>query len=653
MRQSLKDVAEDDHAPHASAFKVALIYAAFAALWILLSDRAMGLMFQDADLIVQASMLKGWFFVAITTLLLYFLVRGLVARQQEAYHREIEALHEKQRTHDLLAAIVDHSEDAIFAKDRRGSYLLFNGAASRIVGKPISEVVGYDDRAIFPAEQAEQLMEDDRGVIASGQIETKEETLDTALGRRVFLVTKGPLRDAEKRIFGLFGISRDITEQQQASETLQASEARFRALVEQSLAGIYIIQDRRFRYVNPGFAAIFGYDSPAELIDRIPVVDLVAPGERDLVAENIRRRVAGELVDIHYTFTGLRRDGSHIDVEVHGRRFDFEGKPAVIGMILDITARKAAEDSLRASELRFHDIVRASADWVWEVDVDARFVYASDSVYDLLGYTPAELIGKTPFDLMPVEEAARVANEFATIVARREPFRDLDNVNVCKDGRLIHVLTNGMPILDADGNLLGYRGLDRDVSEKKQADLALQQLADDLKATLQAIPDLLFEVDVEGRYLAVKASQQSLLAAPVEQLIGRTVGEVLPPEAAATIMTALADANRNGADFGRVIVLPLAQGTCYFELSVARKPEVAGQHKRFIVLSRDVTRRKLAEDELRQRNEELERFNKATTGREIDMIAMKIQINAMAQELGRPPPYPLDFLRNPEGGKGT
>jgi PAS domain S-box-containing protein len=142
-------------------------------------------------------------------------------------------------------------------------------------------------------------------------------------------------------------VTENITERKQAELALRDSEGRFRALVEQSLAGIYIIQDGCFRYVNPGFAAIFGYDSPAALIDSVPVTDLVDPEDLERVKENVRRRIDGEVACLHYSFAGLRRDGSRIDVEAQGRRFDYQGRPAIIGFILNITERKAVEEALR------------------------------------------------------------------------------------------------------------------------------------------------------------------------------------------------------------------------------------------------------------------------------------------------------------------
>lgn len=148
----------------------------------------------------------------------------------------------------------------------------------------------------------------------------------------------------------------------------------------------------------------------------------------------------------------------------------------------DITGWKKAGAALRESETRFRDIVRVSADWIWEVDAEGRYTYASESVKDLLGYASEEVIGKTPFDFMSPEEAARVGAVFAEITARREPFHDLNNINSHKDGSLRYVQTSGTPILDDDGRLLGYRGLDKDMTAKTLAELALAQANRALRA---------------------------------------------------------------------------------------------------------------------------------------------------------------------------
>jgi PAS domain S-box-containing protein len=136
----------------------------------------------------------------------------------------------------------------------------------------------------------------------------------------------------------------------------------------------------------------------------------------------------------------------------------------------NMEAHKWVEDALRASEERFRTLTESTSDWVWEVDVDGVYTYASPKVKDLLGYEPEAVIGKTPFDLMPPEEAKRIAEEFRAIVDSQRPFARLENTNLHKDGRLVVLDTSGEPFFDADGRLCGYRGIDRDITERKKLD---------------------------------------------------------------------------------------------------------------------------------------------------------------------------------------
>ncbi|WP_232096411.1 EAL domain-containing protein [Denitratisoma oestradiolicum] len=125
-----------------------------------------------------------------------------------------------------------------------------------------------------------------------------------------------------------------------------------------------------------------------------------------------------------------------------------------------------------------------------------------------------------------------------------------------------------------------------------------EQTRDHLEATLEAIPDLLFELDGEGRYLDYRARDPGLLAAPAEQLLGRTVSEMLPGPAAQVVLDALREAGETGTSHGAQLLLPLAGGDAWFELSVARKKSAPGERGRYIVLSRDITERKQAEADI-------------------------------------------------------
>jgi two-component system, cell cycle sensor histidine kinase and response regulator CckA len=152
----------------------------------------------------------------------------------------------------------------------------------------------------------------------------------------------------------------------------RASEAKFRALVDQSLAGIYIIEGGHMRYANQEMAAIFGYASPQDMVGRVAMVDLIAPEDRARVAENVRRRVDGEVQQIHYGFTGLKRDGSRVELEVHGRSFEFEGRPAVIGILLDITDRKHAEKARDAALAAAEQLSRLKSEFIANMSHELR-----------------------------------------------------------------------------------------------------------------------------------------------------------------------------------------------------------------------------------------------------------------------------------------
>jgi PAS domain S-box-containing protein len=146
-----------------------------------------------------------------------------------------------------------------------------------------------------------------------------------------------------------------------------------------------------------------------------------------------------------------------------------------VASFIDISDRKQTEEVLRESEQRFRDIASASSDWIWELDHHGVYTFASGNVKDVLGYEPAELLGRTPFDLMPPDEAARAQREFEAVLDRRIPFRDFENDNLHKDGTLRHLITSGVPILNAQGSLLGYRGVDKDVTVRRQAEQELHR----------------------------------------------------------------------------------------------------------------------------------------------------------------------------------
>ncbi len=250
------------------AFRIAAAYAVFASLWIVTSDRIVEWLLSDPRQIAIVNTGKGMFFVALTSLLLYGLVRHFLRRAQRAAQSEISAQRETVRTLTLLSAIVDNSSDAIYAKDLDGRYLLANRETARILGLSTENMIGRDDAALFPAEQAEMLRANDLRVIARNATVTEEETLISVDGMRTFLDTKGPLRDSEGRVVGMFGISRDITKR----KNVEAQLSKLALAVEQSSECIVITDiDARIEYVNEAVVQTTGY-TREELVGQNPRV---------------------------------------------------------------------------------------------------------------------------------------------------------------------------------------------------------------------------------------------------------------------------------------------------------------------------------------------------------------------------------------------
>jgi diguanylate cyclase (GGDEF)-like protein/PAS domain S-box-containing protein len=174
-----------------------------------------------------------------------------------------------------------------------------------------------------------------------------------------------------------------------------------------------------------------------------------------------------------------RIDHIHYDILFSGTiTLVFGGGLVGIFYLITVRVEKRLESSkteLMGSEQRFRSLVESSSDWVWEVDIHGVYTYASPKILELLGYTPEEVVGRMPFDLMPPEEAQRVGEIFKAVVASRQPCYGIENINRHKDGHLVVLETNAVPIFNASGVCVGFRGMDRDITERKMVEQTLRQ----------------------------------------------------------------------------------------------------------------------------------------------------------------------------------
>ncbi|MFQ5848925.1 MAG: PAS domain S-box protein [Candidatus Methylomirabilales bacterium] len=266
------------------------------------------------------------------------------------------------------------------------------------------------------------------------------------------------------------GSSPSDTTRKPVPTTLLEDHGITRALLEFAMVAIVVTdRDGRIVLVNAQTEKLFGYHRD-ELLGQ--TVEILLPERLRNVHAGHRRNYTAQphvrSMGLGLDLFGCRKDGSEFPAEIGLSPIDTQDGSLTLGFITDTSERRRADDALRQSEARFRSLVETTSDWVWEVDPTGVYTYASPKVKELLGYEPADIIGKRLFDLMPPDEAQRATTFFQDIVRSRKPFASFENTNLHKDGHRVVLETSGIPILDASGNLVGYRGIDRDITERKR-----------------------------------------------------------------------------------------------------------------------------------------------------------------------------------------
>ncbi len=266
-----------------------------------------------------------------------------------------------------------------------------------------------------------------------------------------------------------WGTQKDITEKKQLELTLRQSEEKFRLLAESSLTGIYLIQDFKFAYVNEALAKTFGYEVD-EIIDKLGPLDLTHPDDRPRVIENVNKRVAGEIESIRYDFKGLKKDGSVVYVEVHGRRIEYAGKVGVIGTLVDITSQKKAEEGW----IKLSEAVRYSPVGIIITNRDGIIEYANPKFTEITGYSQEEVVGYTPRIL----KFGHYTDDFYktlwnTILSGNVWSGEM--LNRKKNGELYWENLTISPIKDNKGEITHFVAIKEDITEKREM---IQQLVE-------------------------------------------------------------------------------------------------------------------------------------------------------------------------------
>lgn len=285
-----------------------------------------------------------------TTLVVLAFVTCLLLRRNDLAH----GVQAQLRTAQLLHTLTDNSPDAVFAKDADGRYLMFNQAACVAAGVEPQQVLGQTDAALFPATYAD-IRERDLSVMRQAEPQTFEETVDTPRGKRTFLTTKGPLRDA-RGAFGLFGIARDITEMVRAREQLQQSEQRFRLAAAGGdvwdwdiEAGTAISQSSFWRRL--------GFESPPDTDATNWLPMLMHSDDRDQWRNALRAHLQNR-EPYAVEFRARQRSGGWRWFRTQGQAVWNEHGCAVYmaGTTYDVTDRREAEEALQRTRVELSEL---------------------------------------------------------------------------------------------------------------------------------------------------------------------------------------------------------------------------------------------------------------------------------------------------------
>ncbi|WP_018130547.1 PAS domain S-box protein [Effusibacillus pohliae] len=260
-------------------------------------------------------------------------------------HKRTERILQDKR--ERYKSLFEHNPDIVCSFDLEGNFVSVNPAVEHITGYRPQDLLGRTAKIVIVPEDFARAKEH-FAKAAQGEPQNFELAIIHKNGNCVDLnITYVPIV-VHGDIVGVYAIAKDVTERKRVERALTEAEAMYRSLVEEAMIGVYIYQDGRFVYVNPRMAEIFGYTQEEML--QMDVLDLFAPEDQPLVARNIRRRMSGEVQSLRYQVRAVGKNGTQIDLEVHGALTVYNGRPAITGTYLDISERKQTEELLRESD---------------------------------------------------------------------------------------------------------------------------------------------------------------------------------------------------------------------------------------------------------------------------------------------------------------
>jgi PAS domain S-box-containing protein len=425
-------------------------------------------------------------------------------------------------------ALFEYSPDGILIADiDTKGFLYANPAICKMLGYATEELIGMDVSDIHPRDKVRHVIAEFE-MQASGQ---KTLALDIPCLRKDGTILYADVNTAKTLVTGKecnIGFFRNATERKQAEEALRESEEKYRLLAENASDIIWTTDmNLRFTYVSPSVERIRGY-TVEEATDQ-SLEELLTPASTEMVLKVFTEELATESLETK-DLSRVRtlevelicKNGSTVWVEVKTSFLrDAGGQPVgILGVAREITERRKSEEALRQSEERYRTILEDMEESYYETDLAGNFTLVNDALCRHLGYSIKEMMGMNYLVFTPPEDVKRVSQSSTQVYRTGEPVKWFPREMIRKDGSRTFNETSIFPLRNESGEIIGWRGVGRDITERKQAEEALRRSEERYRTILEDMEDSYFEVDLVGNLTFVNDATCRNLGYSREELIG-------------------------------------------------------------------------------------------------------------------------------------
>ncbi|MEN6342909.1 MAG: PAS domain S-box protein [Methanospirillum sp.] len=540
------------------------------------------------------------------------------------YFRDISVRRRMERTlqesESFLTSVIEQSPNPIWIVDAAGTMVRMNRACRELLQVKDDDRVGtyniFEDSVI----EEQGLMPLVRRVFDVGEPADFSLVYDTPnlagfspihTASRVLAATIFPIKDLEGRVTHAVVQANDITEWRRANDALQESEEKYRELADLLPQTVYELDlDLRVTYANQNAIAELGFGRTG-IEPGVDALSFVDPSQHAQVKASVLAFLNGTPFE-PAEYTIVRHDGGTFPAIVYPGPIYRDGVLAGFrGVIVDISARKRAEDALRESELRFRSLIQNSSDMTRILDREGRIAYSSPSTLRLFGYDPADLIGKDPLAYVHPDDRERVKSVLDAVFARTSPGTPAEFRLRHADGRYIEVETIATNLTDTPG-VDGIVTTTRPIAERMRTAERLRESEEKFRTTfdnspnpiaINRVPDLAF-LDVNPAFLGASGYAK-------EEVIGRSPAELGMLSPADGAMLA-----EHRARTGRIETVPLTltvKGGRQIHVLFSSLPVTIGAEPALVTVTADVTGLRRAEEELLRKNNELAAANAELT----------------------------------------